>query len=167
MFVLSKPCFFFFLPVVMYGCKSWTIKKVEHWRIHAFELWCWRRVLRVPSTAKRSNKSILKEISPEYSLKGLMRKLQYFGPLMQRTDSLEKTLILGKTEGRKRDETIGWHHQPDGLEFEQAPGDGKGQGSLACCSPWSCRVRHNWATEPFYWIHVLWEYNTPVGTFVS
>ena len=131
-------------PVLMYGCESWTVKKAERQRIHAFELWCWRRLLRVSWTAKRSNQSILKEISPEYSLKGLMRKLQYFGPLMQRTDSLEKTLILGKTEGRKRDETIGWHHQPDGLEFEQASGDGKGQGSLVCCSPWGFqRVRHN------------------------
>ena len=88
----------------MYGCKSWTIKKAEHWRIDAFELWCWRRLLRVPWTARRSNHSILKEIRPEYSLEELMlkRKLQYLGHLMQRTDSLEKTLMLGKTEGRKR-----------------------------------------------------------------
>ena len=91
-------------PVVMYGCESWTIKKAEHWRIDAFELWCWRRLLRVPWTARRSNQSILKEISPEYSLEGLMLKLklQYFGHLMQRTDSLEKTLMLGKIEGRRR-----------------------------------------------------------------
>ena len=82
-------------PVVMYGCESWAIKKAEHQRIDAFELWCWRRLLRVPWTARRSNKSILKEISPEYSLEGLMLKLQYFGHLMQRTDSLEKTLMLG------------------------------------------------------------------------
>ena len=90
--------------VVMYGCESWTIRKAEHRRIDAFELWCWRRLLRVPWTTKRSNQSILKEISPEYSLEGLMLKLklQYFGPLMQRTDSLEKTLMLGKTEGRRR-----------------------------------------------------------------
>ena len=90
--------------IVMYGCESWTIKKVEHQRIDAFELWCWRRLLRVPWTARRSNQSILKEISPEYSLKGLMLKLklQYFGHLMQRTDSFEKTLILGKIEGRRR-----------------------------------------------------------------
>ena len=88
----------------MYGCESWTIKKAEGWRINAFELWCWRRLLRVPWTARRSNQSILKEISPEYSLKGLMlkRKLQCFGHLMQRTDSLEKTLMLGKIEGRRR-----------------------------------------------------------------
>ena len=89
-------------PVVMYGCESWTIKKVEHRRIDAFELWCWRRLLRVPWTARRSNQSILKEISPEYSLEGLILKLQYFGHLMQRTDSLEKTLMLGKIEGRRR-----------------------------------------------------------------
>jgi len=91
-------------PVVMYGCESWTIKKVEHQRIDAFELWCWRRLLRVPWTARRCNQSILKEISPEYSLEGLMLKLklQYFGHLMRRNDSLEKTLMLGKVEGRRR-----------------------------------------------------------------
>ena len=91
-------------PVVMYGCESWTIKKAEHRRIDAFELWCWRRLLRVPWTARRSNQSILKEISPGCSLEGLMLKLklQYFGHLMQRTDSFEKTLMLGKIEGRKR-----------------------------------------------------------------
>ena len=91
-------------PVVMYGCENWTIKKAEHWRIDAFEVWCWRRLLRVPWTAKRSNQSILKEINPVYSLEGLMLKLklQYFGHLMQRTDLLEKTLMLGKTEGRRR-----------------------------------------------------------------
>ena len=88
----------------MYGCKSWTVKKFEHQRIDAFELWCWRRLLRVPWTARRSNQSILKKISPEYSLEGLMLKLklQYFGHLMQRTDSLEKTLVLGKIEGKRR-----------------------------------------------------------------
>ena len=91
-------------PVVMYGCESWTIKKAEHRRIDAFELWCWRRLLRVPWAARRSNQSILKEISLEYSLEGLMLKvkLQYFGHLMQRTNSLEKTLTLGKIEGGKR-----------------------------------------------------------------
>ena len=91
-------------PVVMYGCESWTIKKAEQQRIDAFELWCWRRLLRVPWTARRSNQSILKEISPEYSLEGLMLKLklQYFGHLMPRTDTLEKTLVLGKIEGRRK-----------------------------------------------------------------
>ena len=92
--------------VVMYGCENWTIKKVEHQRIDAFELWCWRRLLKVPWTAKRSNQSILKEIRPEYSLEGLMLKLklQYFGHLMGRTNSLAKTLMLGKFEGRRRRE---------------------------------------------------------------
>ena len=91
-------------PVAMYGCESWTIKKAEHQRIDVFELWCWRRLLRVPWTARRYNQSILKEISPEYSLEGLMLKLkvQYFGHLMRRPDSLEKTLVLGKIEGRRR-----------------------------------------------------------------
>ena len=88
--------------VVMYGCESRTIRKAECQRIDAFELWCWRRLLRVPWTARRPNQSILKEISPEYSLEGLMLKLQYFGHLMQRTDSLEKTLMLGKIEGGRR-----------------------------------------------------------------
>ena len=91
-------------PVVMYGCASWTIKKAEHRRIDAFELWCWRRLLRVPWTVRKSNQSILKEINPENSLEGLMLKLklQYFGHLMRRTNSLEKTLMLGKIEGRRR-----------------------------------------------------------------
>ena len=89
-------------PVVIYGCESWTTKKAEHQRIDAFELWCWRRLLRVPWTARRSNQSILKEISPKYSLEGLMLKLQYFGHMMWRTDSFEKTLMLGKIEGEKR-----------------------------------------------------------------
>ena len=91
-------------PVVMYGCESWTVKKAEHGRIDAFELWCWRRLLRVPWTVRRSNQSILKETSPRCSLEGLMLKLklQYFGHLMRRTDSLEKTLMLGKIEGRRR-----------------------------------------------------------------
>ena len=102
-------------PVVMYGCESWTINKAEHQRIDAFELWCWRRLLRVPWTARRSNQPILKEISPECSLEGLMLKLklQYFGRLMRRADSFEKILMLGKIEGRRRwgqkDEMAGWH----------------------------------------------------------
>ena len=107
--LLTKVCLWIFkamksFPVVMYRCESWTIKKTEHRRIDAFKLWCWRRLLRVPGTARRSNQSILKEVSPEYSLEGLMLKLklQYFGPLMQRTDSLGKTLMLGKIEGRRR-----------------------------------------------------------------
>ena len=95
-------------PAVKYGCESWTVKKSECWRIDAFELWCWRRCLRVPWTARRSNQSILKEISPGCSLEGLMLKLKYFGHLMQRTDLLEKTLMLGKTEGRRRRGNRGW-----------------------------------------------------------
>ena len=91
-------------PVVMYGCESWTIKKRECWRIDAFKLWCWRRLLRVPWSSRRSNQSVLQEISPEYSWEGLMLKLklQFFGHLMRRTDSLEKTLMLGKIEGKRR-----------------------------------------------------------------
>ena len=103
-------------PVVMYGCESWTVKKAEGRRIDAFELWCWRRLLRVPWTARRSNQSILKEISPVISLAGMMLKLklQYFGHLMQRVDLLEKTLMLGGIAGRRKqkteDEMAGWHH---------------------------------------------------------
>ena len=93
----------------MCGCESWTIKKSEHWRINAFELWCCRRLLRVPWTARRSNQSVLKEISPEYSFEGLMLKLHYFGHLMQRANLLEKTLMLGKIEGRRRRGQQGWH----------------------------------------------------------
>ena len=133
-------------PIVMYGCERWTIKKAKCRRIDTFELWCWRRLLRVPWTAKRSNQAILKEISPECSLEGLMLKLklQYFGHLMRRADSLEKTLMLGKIEGERRegmteDEMVGWHHRLGGHEFEQAPGVGDGWGGLVCCSPWGCK----------------------------
>ena len=112
-------------PVVMYRCESWTVKKAERQRIDAFELWCWRRLLRVPWTARRSNQCILKEISPGISLEGLMLKLklQYFGHLMRRVDSMEKTLMLGGIGGRRRtgmteDEMAGWHHRLDGREFE-------------------------------------------------
>ena len=110
-------------PVVMYGCESWTLKKAVHQRTDAFELWCWRRLLRVPWTTRRSSQSILKEISPECSLEGLMLKLklQAFGHLMQRPDSFEKTLILGKIEGEKgmaEDEMVAWHHRLNGHEFE-------------------------------------------------
>ena len=113
-------------PVVMYGCESWTIKKAEHRRIDAFELWCWRRLLRVPWTAMRSNQSILKQISPGCSLEGLMLKLklQYFGHLLQSVDSLEKTLMLGKTEKMTEDEMAGWHHRLSGHGFGWTPGVG-------------------------------------------
>ena len=99
-------------PVVVYGCESWAIKKAECRRTDVFKLWCWRRLVRVPWTARRSNQSILKEINPEYSLEGLMLKLklQYFDYLMQRANSLEKPLMLGKIEGTTEDEMVGWHH---------------------------------------------------------
>ena len=108
--------------VVMYQCESWAVKKAERWRIDAFELWCWRKLLRVPCTARSSNQSILKEISPEHSLEGLMLKLklQYFGHLKWRTDSFEKTLMLGDSEEKAltEDHTVGWHHRINGHEFE-------------------------------------------------
>ena len=138
-------------PVVMYGCEGWTVKKAERWRIDAFELWCWRRLLRDPWTAMRSNQSILK-ISPGCSLEGLMLKLklQYFGHLMGRADSLEKT-DAGKDWGQeekgiKGDEMVGWHHRLDGHEFEWTPGVGDGQGGLACCDSWGHRVGRDWVT---------------------
>ena len=113
-------------PVIMYGCDSWTIKKADRQSIDAFELWCWRRLSRVPWTARRSNQSILKEINPEYSLEGLMLKLklQYFGHLMRTGNSLEKTLMLGKIEGQRRrreaeHEMVGMHHRLNGHEFEK------------------------------------------------
>ena len=129
-------------PVVMYGCESWTIKKTECRRTDTFELWCWRRLLRVPWTARRSNQSILKEIKPEYSLEGLMLKLklQYFGHLMKRADSLEKTPNAGKDWGQEKrtteDEMVEWHLRFSGHEFEQTLEDSEGQGSLACWSSW-------------------------------
>ena len=129
-------------PVVMYGCKSWTIKKAECRRIDVFELWCWRRLLRVPWTARRSNQSILKEISPEYSFEGLKLKLklQYFGHLMRRPDLLEDP-EAGKDwrqeeKGTTENEIVGWHHWLSGHESEWNPGVGDEQGGLACCGPW-------------------------------
>ena len=119
-------------PVVIYGCENWTIKKVEHQRIDAFELWCWRRLLTVPWTARTTNRSILKEISPECSLEGLMLKLkfQYCGHLMQRRQ---------EEKGMTEDEMVGWHHQLNGHEFGQALRVGNGQGGMACCSPQGCK----------------------------
>ena len=154
-------------PVVMYGCESWTIKKAEHRRIDAFELWCWKRLLRVPWTARRSNQSILKEISPEHSLEGLMLKLklQYFGHLMQRADSFEKTLMMGKIEGRRR---RGWQRRRwlDGITptwwawvwvnsrswwWTGRPGVLWFMGSQ--------RVGHDWATE-MNWTELNWTETT-------
>ena len=136
-------------PVVTHGYKSWTIKKAECQRIYAFKLWYWRRLLRVPWTPRRSNQSILKEISPEYSLEGLMLtlKLQYFGYLTERADSLEKTLLLRKTgEGDDRGWS-GWKASPTRWTWVWASSRvGDGHASLACCSPWGRRVGHNWAT---------------------
>ena len=129
-------------PVVMCGYESWTVKKAESWRIDAFELWCWRRLLRVLWTARTSNQSILKEISPGCSLEGLMLKLklQYFAHLMQ-SWLIGKDSDAGRDWGQEekettKDEMAGWHHRLDGQEFGWSPGVGEGQGGLACCNSW-------------------------------
>ena len=147
-------------PVVMYGCESWTVKKAERRRIDAFELWCRRRLLRVPWTARRSNQSILKEISPWCSLEGLMLKLklQYFGNLMRRVDSLEKTLMLGgiggqEEKGTTEDEMAGWHHWLDRHESEWTPGVGDGQGGLMCCDSWGRKESDT--TERLIWSDLM------------
>ena len=152
-------------PVVMYVCESWTVKKAEHQRIDAFELWCWRRLLRVPWTARRYNQSILKEISPGTSLEGMMLKLklQYFDHLLQRVDSLEKTLMLGGIGGRRKGDDRGWdgwmasltrwsQSQAEGTVHHQLwvnSGVGDGQGGLACCSSWGCKELNT--TEQLNW----------------
>ena len=127
-------------PVVMYRCESWTLKKAEHWRIDAFELWCWRRILRVHWTAKGSNQSILKEINPEYSLEGLMLKLQYFGHLIWKSQLTGKPRCWERLKARgerlTKDVMVRWHHWLKGHHFEWALGNSEGQGSLACYSPW-------------------------------
>ena len=150
--LLTKVCIVkaMVFQVVMYGCERWTIRKAECWRTDAFELWCWRRLLRVPWTARRSNQLIWKEINPEQSLEKLMLKLklQYFGHLMQRTNSLEKTPMLGKIEEKgAAEEMVGWHHWLNGYEFKQTLGYSEGQGSLVYCSSWGCRGRHNLVNE--------------------
>ena len=155
-----------FFPVVMYGCESWTVKKAECWKIDAFELWCWTRLLRVPWTARRSNQSILKEISPGCSLEGLMLKLklQYFGHQMRRVDSLEKTLIFGKIESKRRSgwrKMVAYHHILNGHGFGWTPGVGDGQGDLACCSSWGRKEldtteRLNWTELIFHIIVILY-----------
>ena len=154
-------------PVVMYGCESWTVKKAEHQRIDAFELWCWRRLLRVPWTARRSNQSILKEINPGISLEGMMLKLklQYFGHLMWRVDSLEKTLMLGETGSRRRRgrPRMRWLDGiTDSMDVSQwTPGDGDGQGGLACCDSLGCKEsdtteRLNWTELNYpYWAEIV------------
>ena len=144
--------------VVMNRCERCNLKKAEHQRTDAFKLWCFWRLLRVPWTARRSNQSILKKINPQYSLESLRLKLklQYFGQLMGRAYSLEKTLMLGKDWGQEEkgiteDQMIGCHHWPNGHEFEQTLGDCEGQGSLVCCSPWS---RKSW-TRLSDWTTIL------------
>ena len=149
-------------PVVMYGCESWTVKKAERRsrRIDAFELWCWRRLLRVPWTARRSNQSILKEISPGISLEGMMLKLklQYFGHLMQIVDSLEKTLMLEgiggrRRRGRQRMRFLRWHHWLNGRESEWTLGVGDGQGGLACWDSWARKESDT--TELLNWTELM------------
>ena len=144
-------------PVVKYGYESWTVKKAECWSIDAFELWCWRRLLRVPWTARRSNQSILKETSPGISLEGMMLKLklQYFGHLMWRVDSLEKTLMLGEIGGRRRRgrQRMRWHHWLNGHESGWTPVAGDGQGGLVCCNSW-CRKESD-TSEQLNWTECI------------
>ena len=151
----------------MYGCESWTIKKPECWRIDAFELWSWRRLLRVPWTARRSNQSILKEIKPEYIKPDAKAEAPILCPPYGKSGLTGKDPNGGKDWRLKEkrvaeDETVGWHHRfISGYEFEQTPGDGEGQGSLVCCSPRGGRIRHDVGTEP-YNNQVSFEYLLPL-----
>ena len=161
-------------PVVMYGCENWTIKKAECWRIDAFELWCWRKLVRVLWTTRRSKQSVLKEINPEYSLEGLMLnlKLQYLATWC-------KNWLIGKDPDAGKDwsqeekrtteyKMIKRHPQLNGHEFEQVPGVGDGQGSLACCSPWSCKELE--MTEWLNWtdmVHIILFLHVPVYHCIS
>ena len=150
-------------PVVMYGCESWTVKTAEHWRIDAFELWCWKRLLWVPWTARRS---ILKDTNPGCSLEGLMLRLelQYFGHLKRRVDSLEKTLMLGgignrRGRGRQRMRLAGWHHRLNAHEFGWTPGVSDGQRGLACCNsrvPKSQTWLSDWTELSWTWGSDSW-----------
>ena len=139
-------------PVVMYGCESWTVKKAECWRIDSFELWCWRRLLRVSWTAMRSNQSILKEINPEYSLEELTLKLNInIWPPDAKSQLIKKYPDARKDWGQEEkhaaeDEMVGWHHWLNGHEFEQILGHSEGQESLVFCLSWSHRVGHDWTT---------------------
>ena len=148
-------------PVVMYGCESWTVKKAERQRIDAFEVWCWRRLLRVPWTARKSNQSILKEISPGCSLEGLILKLklQYLATSCEKLTHWRRPWCwegLGAGgEGDTGDEMAGWHHRLDGCESEWTPGVGDGQGGLACCDSRCRRIGHDWATE-LNWTELNW-----------
>ena len=146
-------------PVVTYGCESWTIKKPELQRIDAFELWCWRTLLRIPWTARRSNQSILKKISPEYSLEVLILKLklQYFGHLIWNKNHGNNW--RQEEKGTIENEMIGWNHQLDGHGLEKTPAVSVGQGGLACCSPWCHRVGQNLVTErQQYYVWYTWHF---------
>ena len=152
---IVKPMVF---PVVMCGCESWTIKKAENWRIYDFELWCWRRLLRVPWATRRPNQPIPKEINSEYSLEGLTLKLklQYFGHLMQRAgkDLDARKVWVQENKGVTEDKMIGWHHWLNGHGFRWTPGVGDEQGGLVCCGSWGCKESDmtewlNWTKQMF------------------
>ena len=165
-------------PTVTCRYETWTIQKAEYRRIDAFKLWCWKRLLRVPWTARRSKQSIPKEINPEYSLEGLMLKLKlrYFGHLIRKANSLEKKdpdarKDGGKEKGATEDEMVGWHHWLNGHEFEQTQGDSERQGSLACYSSWGHKERDthrvNTTTIPHWHTFVSWDHTSKQFQMVS